>query len=92
MDRETVSYMAQQVLEVGAVYAETFNEHEDDPMEGVYRLGCLCRVVEFFLNDPEGGIPVGEAAEKYEVEEAFCGRAKSDLYVVYIDNIHTTDI
>lgn len=48
MDRETVSYMAQEVLEIGAVYAETFNEHEDDPKEGLYRLGCLCRMVGFF--------------------------------------------
>lgn len=69
MDRESVSYMAQQVLEVGAVYAETFSEKEDDPMEGVFRLGCLCRMVGLFLNDPEDGIPAGETAEEYEIVE-----------------------
>ena len=69
MDRETV-YMAQEVLEIGAVYAETFNEHEDDPMEGIYRLGCLCRMVGFFLNEPEGGMPgPEETAGNYEVVE-----------------------
>lgn len=41
VDRETVSYMAQQVLEVGAVYAETFSEKEDDPMEG-YSASAAC--------------------------------------------------
>lgn len=70
MDRETVSYMAQEVLELGAVYAETFSEKEDDPMEGLYRLGCLCRMVGLFLNIQEGGMPDPEETEaKYEVVE-----------------------
>ena len=69
MDRETASYMAQQVLEIGAVYAETFSEKEDDPMEGVFRLGCLCRMVGFFLNALEGGMPFAEEVEDYEVVE-----------------------
>lgn len=35
-------------------------------MEGVFRLGCLCRMVGFFLNDPDGGMPFAEEAEDYE--------------------------
>ena len=83
MDRETASDMAQQGLEIGAVYAETFSEKEDDPMEGVFRLGCLCRMVGFFLNDPDGGMPFAEEAEDYEGGGTYSASAQKVICLMY---------